>query len=714
MIRAGAARRSASGLLAPTASTTRMPWEEKDVEGTEMLDQQWKAIEEELQKAEKRAQIWNQRMEHLPTFISDVTHEAVDHMKKDVQDLSQHGVSKRNSFQVLVLTAIFANTLTMGLEVDMPEQADFFYVCEIVFLVIFLLEMAFKLRDERLRYFTSIWNLFDFFLVMMSLVNTCILQPVVGSVTIARKSSMLRILRLVRIVRMVRLLKTFKELVIIIKGITSSVRTIGWVTLLLVILLYVVAIICTTVIGQEEDMYDYQEEVQIKFNNYQYFGSIPRSMYTLFNIVILAEWPEIGRAVIEKQAHIFPVFLFFIIFSAFGLTNVVIGVIVQNMTDAAAEVENSANKFQALGNLKVMKRVHDLIYNIDNEHGNLINYHNFQEAWHKNPEVADSIQSAISLPRNTTASECFDLLDSNGDGELTGKEFMLNTFRINDGNPMDIGLLSLIAVHRNTKLLRQVQQDVHELLHAVNPDRFPPDELEFQRKATPNSFHAPSHGPKQNGSEKDATTRSATAPAEPAAQDNGPAAPANRLGCSLNSRARAAKADDRVGSFAQAIAEVLDSRLNRLETSIQRAVDEGTARLRKDLLNSCESLKTGPGSSFVASRSPQTRIPENGSPPLLAENTFSESVERVIANYFQRANEDDDRNLLDAVSTQQGYEPNLNDTMGPEAKREDSQSRQRCPPPACANRHAGESADEQPAPEERPTESIEDSLLGQV
>eukprot|EP00747_Dinoflagellata_sp_TGD_P091365 gnl/TRDRNA2_/TRDRNA2_165028_c0_seq2.p1 gnl/TRDRNA2_/TRDRNA2_165028_c0~~gnl/TRDRNA2_/TRDRNA2_165028_c0_seq2.p1 ORF type:complete len:710 (-),score=118.61 gnl/TRDRNA2_/TRDRNA2_165028_c0_seq2:61-2190(-) len=468
MIRAGAARRSASGLLAPTASTTRMPWEEKDVEGTEMLDQQWKAIEEELQKAEKRAQIWNQRMEHLPTFISDVTHEAVDHMKKDVQDLSQHGVSKRNSFQVLVLTAIFANTLTMGLEVDMPEQADFFYVCEIVFLVIFLLEMAFKLRDERLRYFTSIWNLFDFFLVMMSLVNTCILQPVVGSVTIARKSSMLRILRLVRIVRMVRLLKTFKELVIIIKGITSSVRTIGWVTLLLVILLYVVAIICTTVIGQEEDMYDYQEEVQIKFNNYQYFGNIPRSMYTLINIVILAEWPEIGRAVIEKQAYIFPVFLLFIAFTTFGLANVVIAVIVEGMTNATEEMAKSRQDHEAVLNLMKLKGVHDVIYELDRKNAHVITRETFMTAWNDNPEVPMALFAALDLPKYAGAEEVFDLLDSSGDGRLSAPEFMLGTFRLNEHSEFDAASMCLISQHRTERRIRSVEAVVEKELSALS------------------------------------------------------------------------------------------------------------------------------------------------------------------------------------------------------------------------------------------------------
>ncbi len=53
----------------------------------------------------------------------------------------------------------------------------------------------------------------------------------------------------------------------------------------------VFAILFTELLARDDGTYDYNEEYHVEFNNYQYFGNIPRSMYTLFNIVSMAEWP---------------------------------------------------------------------------------------------------------------------------------------------------------------------------------------------------------------------------------------------------------------------------------------------------------------------------------------------------------------------------------------------------------------------------------------
>merc|ERR1719352_2000031 len=75
------------------------------------------------------------------------------------------------------------------------------------------------------------------------------------------------------------------------------------------------------------------------FNNYEYFGTIPRSMFTLFSVVILAEWPEIVRPICEQQVYMFPFFILFIVLTTFGLANVIIGVIVDNTFQAAAQID---------------------------------------------------------------------------------------------------------------------------------------------------------------------------------------------------------------------------------------------------------------------------------------------------------------------------------------------------------------------------------------
>lgn len=116
----------------------------------------------------------------------------------------------------------------------------------------------------------------------------------------------------------------------IIKGIFDSLKTMFWVSLLLLLILYVCAILVVELIGRADtDVYpgrdedgaaiDANIELVAGWNNYVYFGTVLRSMYTLFNVVIMAEWPEIGRPLIEKQPEMFIFFVFFIIFTTFGV-----------------------------------------------------------------------------------------------------------------------------------------------------------------------------------------------------------------------------------------------------------------------------------------------------------------------------------------------------------------------------------------------------------
>merc|ERR1719160_1583984 len=142
---------------------------------------------------------------------------------------------------------------------------------------------------------------------------------------------------------MVRLLKAFRELWLIIKGIVDSVKTIFWASLLMIILLYICGIFFTKMIGQntkigylrqvdDTDDPDYHED----WDAYEHFGTIPRTMFTLFETSIE---PLNLRPVIERQPALFPFFFVFIFLTNWGVMNVIIGVIVDNTMEASKSTE---------------------------------------------------------------------------------------------------------------------------------------------------------------------------------------------------------------------------------------------------------------------------------------------------------------------------------------------------------------------------------------
>merc|ERR1719387_3475278 len=113
---------------------------------------------------------------------------------------------------------------------------------------------------------------------------------------------------------------------------------------------------------EEEDIVSY--ELVEEFNPYMYFGTIPRSMYTLFCIVILAEWPEIGRPIIERQPHMFLFFLMFIIFTTFGVLNVIVGVIVDNTMEAAKQIEAEDHDSEKAHKLALLQNIRDAVFSL--------------------------------------------------------------------------------------------------------------------------------------------------------------------------------------------------------------------------------------------------------------------------------------------------------------------------------------------------------------
>merc|ERR1719316_267405 len=76
-----------------------------------------------------------------------------------------------------------------------------------------------------------------------------------------------------------------------------------------------------------------------------YFGTVPASMYTLFQMVTLENWADgVARHVVSNQPMMALFFLVFLLLTTFGLLNLVVGVIVENTLTAAANNEEKIKK----------------------------------------------------------------------------------------------------------------------------------------------------------------------------------------------------------------------------------------------------------------------------------------------------------------------------------------------------------------------------------
>ena len=82
-------------------------------------------------------------------------------------------VTTNQKFDVAIMIVILLNMLTMAMEYeDQPENlSNALSIINQVFIAVFTVECAIKLIALRLYYFKQPWNVFDFIVVVMSILG---------------------------------------------------------------------------------------------------------------------------------------------------------------------------------------------------------------------------------------------------------------------------------------------------------------------------------------------------------------------------------------------------------------------------------------------------------------------------------------------------------------------------------------------------------------
>ncbi|KAF4677932.1 hypothetical protein FOL47_008036 [Perkinsus chesapeaki] len=390
-------------------------------------------------------------------------------------------------FNMFIAAAICINAIVVGIEIDQGNlTADIgyrfgWYAIENIFVLIFTCELVARLRRYRRVYFRDPWNCLDFVIISLGIVETWLLAPI-GSAANLRMLTTLRVVRLLRLGRLVHLLRSFKELWLIINGLLDSLKTLGWVSLLLLLVLYVCGIFTTIQIGQDINTYEKYRVSSGGWDHKEYFGTVLRSMYTLFQIVTLENWADgIVRHVVSNEPLMVIFFVLFIMLTSFGLMNLVIGIIVENTLATARNNEDRIRRRQEKERSRVLAHLKDIFEMADQDESGSLTVEEFRQAI-RNPEVESKLK-LIDLPV-ADAEELFMVLDHDGSGELSVDEFIGGCVRLK-GTAKSKDLLAVqVSVESLAKrldklegYLRDSEQKVASLDHKTK--RMLRDALEF-------------------------------------------------------------------------------------------------------------------------------------------------------------------------------------------------------------------------------------------
>ncbi|MEX3017403.1 ion transporter [Gymnodinialimonas hymeniacidonis] len=226
-----------------------------------------------------------------------------------------------------IIGVIIFNAIILGLETSDPVMASYgslIHALDRLCLSIFVAELALKLFALGPRFFRSGWNIFDFLIVGIALVPS------------AQGLSVLRALRILRVLRVISVVPSLRR---VVEGLLTALPGMGSVFLLMSVIFYIGAVMATKLFGG--DCPACTPEQAANFD--AWFGTLGRSLYSLFQIMTLESWSMgIVRPVQEVYSFAWLFFVPFILITTFAVVNLVVGLVVNSMQDAHAEEANAA------------------------------------------------------------------------------------------------------------------------------------------------------------------------------------------------------------------------------------------------------------------------------------------------------------------------------------------------------------------------------------
>jgi voltage-gated sodium channel len=216
-----------------------------------------------------------------------------------------------SAIQNVIIGLILLNAVTLGLETSADIRAQFgavLHFLDTLVLAVFVVEIITKLYAFGWRFFRNPWNVFDFVIVAIALIPA---------------SGPLAVLRVLRILRVLRLISMIPRLRMVVEALLMAIPGIASIAGLMLILYYVFAVMATGLFGADHA---------------EWFGTIGRSMYTLFQIMTLESWSMgIARPVMVTHPYAWVFFVPFILIATFTMLNLFIAIIVNTMQTMHAQ-----------------------------------------------------------------------------------------------------------------------------------------------------------------------------------------------------------------------------------------------------------------------------------------------------------------------------------------------------------------------------------------
>jgi hypothetical protein len=300
----------------------------------------------------------------------------------------------------------------------MPSAEEVFNGLEIVFAVVFSLEVLLKIIGRGKDYWRDPSELMDLFVVLCSNTSLLMAQYAQMDITIFRA---LRLAKLLRMVKLMRTIEMMDSLQLMTTAISASVSALFWAVALLFVMQSFVALILTNMLRNEYLQHsDAELSIEQKLVLFEYFGTYARSMLSTFELM-LANWPPICRFLTENlnEGWMVVVVAYKLTFG-FAFVGVINAVFMQETLNVTVTDDSIMIKARSRAQMVHRRKMQKLLKLADTNNDGFLSFEEFADVLDSNAAVKLWLEAMDMETRD--AKLLFRLLDRNNDNSLSVEE----------------------------------------------------------------------------------------------------------------------------------------------------------------------------------------------------------------------------------------------------------------------------------------------------
>lgn len=343
---------------------------------------------------------------------------------------------------------------------------------------VFLFELLLRIAAFRMDFFLNperrSWNIFDFILVVLGIVDEF-------SVASAGTVGSVKMLKMLRILRIFRVFRFFRPLARLALMIMDSIRSLLWAMFMLALITYVFGISLTsqasTWLMEQVDtnqpnwynMIETHPNMNVRLVH-EYYGSLLGTLYTLAQTVLAGvSWHEVMEPLLDVGWFPAGLQLLYIAFTLLAVLNVITGVFVDNAFRSADKQQTDIIQKEVDKKEECLSLIHGFFNAVDIRQEGLIQLQDL--VWFLDDATMDAFFRVLGF-------DCYDkhrfteLLDFDGSGTVSFDEFLEGCMRYR-------GVAQGLDMHIVLRELSRMQKTVLNIQEHVKTRDQPPAKIQL-------------------------------------------------------------------------------------------------------------------------------------------------------------------------------------------------------------------------------------------